>query len=460
MSPAASPLDRSIPPATGPTRSFRLPAFERSRLGPGVDLLVAPLERTSMVHLEVVTPASAAWDPVELPGLAAMTASMLDEGSSKRNAFEIAAGVERLGGQLSTGTGWNSTTLVFDALAQHLRSGLSLLAEVLGDPVFPEGELERLRSRTLSELQRRRSLPASLAARQYAHALYGDGLYGHPILGTEESVTAITREDVDRFYRSHVLAAPATVIASGALDPSDLLTDARELVACLTGDPLGSGQSVEPRLAEGPRVFVVDRPEATQTELRIGHVGVARAHPDATALTVLNSVLGGKFTSRLMLSLRERLGLTYSVRSSFARRLDRGPFTIAAAVETAGAGEAVRESLIELERMRDEEISDSELADAQNFILGVFPYTVQTIAGVAHRLREIAVHGLGDDHWDRYPEMIRDVTVGDVRRVAGEHLRPSEIVVVAVGPAEQLTTQLEPFGTLDTWRPADRDRPL
>lgn len=455
-----APADRATPPPLGEVQPFQFPRFERIALSPGLELLAAPSDSTPLTFLDLISPGGARFDPPGHAGLAALTASMLDEGTRERTALEIATVAERLGGYLSTGTGWNVTSLGVGLLSRHLRTGLELVAEVFGQPAFPEDELERLRARTLSEFQRRWGLPSFLASHQFASALYGDSVYGQPVLGTSASVEALTGADIGEFYRQRIVASPLTLIATGDFDPAQLATGARELLAGLALAPEPGEETIEPRPETGLRTFIVDRPGAAQTELRMGHIGVPRSHPDFLAITVMNSLLGGKFTSRLVLNLRERHGLTYSIRSGFGRRLGPGPFVVSSAVETNATGRAVDEIRAELERLRDEPVSAEELEETQSYILGVFPYTVQTLEGVGHRLREIAVYGLPDDHWDRYPETIRGVTVDDVQRVAREHLRPDRLAIVAVGPAAELEPQLAHLGTLATWCPSVDASPL
>ncbi len=223
-----------------------------------------------------------------------------------------------------------------------------------------------------------------------------------------------------------------------------------------TAPPSPSPAAVPER---GSRFFLVDRPGATQTELRIGHVGLPRSHPDFIAVTVMNSLLGGKFTSRLNLNLRERNGFTYSIFSSFSRRRSAGPFTVSSAVTTEHAGRAIVEIRRELEQLREEPPSVAEIDETRSYILGVFPYTVQSLEGLSLRLRDIAVHQLPTDYWDRYPEAVQAVDAEEVLRVARDHLRPDRLTVVAAGPEAELRPQLETLGETIVWRPEEQPEP-
>ena len=190
----------------------------------------------------------------------------------------------------------------------------------------------------------------------------------------------------------------------------------------------------------------MDKPGAAQSEIRIGHAGVPRTSKDYYPLQVMNALLGGQFTSRINLNLRERHGYTYGAHSSFAGRRGPGPFQVSTAVANDVVGAATAETLFELRRLQEEPVGEEELADAVRYLEGVFPYTLQTVESVAQRLAQLAVFGLPDDHFDRYPAELRAVDAAAVQEMARRHLRPEACTVVAVGPAETLLAQLERFG--------------
>ncbi len=201
------------------------------------------------------------------------------------------------------------------------------------------------------------------------------------------------------------------------------------------------------RTARG--VIVVDRPDSAQTELRLGHVGVARTHPERARLTLLNALLGGKFTSRINLNLRERNGFTYGASTRFVDRRSPGPFVVSAAVATGVAGAATREVLGELERIRSEPVAAEELEETKSYLIGVFPYTLQTVGGLLGRLEELAIYGLPDDHFDRSIAQIEDAGEAKLLELARAHIRPAEMLIVAAGPAAELVPQMSPFGDVD-----------
>ncbi len=446
--PAGGPLDRSRPPAAAPPLPFRFPPFLHRRLLPGVDLYAAHVPRAPMASVELILPRGGQSDPADARGLASLTADLLDEGSARRSGPDLAAWVERLGGSLSATADWDASYVACTLLAEHLDDALALLAEVVLEPSFPDAEVERLRRRRLAELLRRRSSPAVLAEERFARALYGGGPYGYPMIGDEDDLHRLDRAAAAGFYEQTLRRGGATLIASGDLDPEVVAAAATALLATWPADPPPEPTPVQPVASGGITVHVVDRPQAAQTELRIGHPGPPRNHPDRVPLSVMNSLLGGKFISRINLNLRERHGYTYGAHSSFANRRGPGPFQVSAAVATESVGAAVRETLGELRRLQEEPPADAELLDAVQYLEGVFPYTLQTVESMAQRLSQLAVFALGDDYFDRYFAELREVRPEHIREVAARHLRPEASAVVAVGPAAVLLPQLEPFGAV------------
>lgn len=441
----ATLLDRSVPPPAGRSRPFHFPAFLRHKLANGLEVLAARVAGVPLVSLELVASAGGQQDPRGKEGLAGLTAGVIDEGTQRRNALEIAAYVEQLGGYFAAGIDWDEGFLATGLLARHLPAGLDLLAEVATEPTFPEAEIERLRKQRLTELVRRNQDPSLLAEDRLAAVVYRGTVYDHPPAGLPGSLAALTRDDLVSFYRSHYTLSGSKLIAVGDLDPEALLRDVEERFAALPPGPPERPEIV-PVPLDGIEVHIVDRPGGAQTELRIGHAGVPRTNPDYIPLIVLNTLLGGKFTSRINLNLRERHGYTYGASTRFTPRLGPGPFVVDAAVATESTGAAAAETLAELRRIREELVEPRELEETLSYVSGVFPYTFQTASDLAKRLETLAVYGLPDDYFERYLKRLPTITREEILTVARRHLHPENIAVVAVGPAETLRPQLEPLG--------------
>ena len=454
-------VDRTAPPPPTEIRPFRFPPFLRARLANGLAVAAARLPDVPLVSMEIVAPGGGQFDPPGQEGIAALTAALLDEGTARRPALEIAAAAERLGGYVTTGADWDVGFLATGLLAEHRADGLGLLAEILSSPTFPEEEVERLRRQRLAEILRRKQDPGALADDRLAREIYQGTPYSHPLVGEEESIERLTRGELRSFYETHYGLAGSALIAVGDFDPEVLLREIESAFAAASGasPALSAPPPVRPEIrpavsaktTAGISVHLVDRPGSAQTELRVGHLGVSRTHPDYIPLVVLNTVLGGKFTSRINMNLRERHGYTYGASSRFVARMGPGPFLVSAAVASESAGASAREVLHELRAIREALVEPDELTETQSYMRGVFPYTVQTIGDLAKRLETLTLFDFPDDYYMRYLEKIAEVTREDLLEMARRHIHPDQAVVVAVGPADSLEPQFEGVGPVTVW---------
>ena len=278
--------------------------------------------------------------------------------------------------------------------------------------------------------------------------IFGGTVYGQPLIGWEETVRSLGREDLLDFYRRHVGPRGSKILVAGDFEPERLF----ELVEQVWGDwqvmEPPTPPTIEPVPLEETRVYLVDRPGSSQTQLLLGHASLPRMHPEFHRFLLLNAILGGKFTSRINLNLRERNGFTYGANSSLARRRGSAPFTMRAAVGTSVAGAAARELMHELRRIREEPVTEDELADTQRYLTWVFPYTLQTIGDILKRLEALAVFDLEDDYYRHYPGLFLDITREQLLETAQRHLKPERMAIVAVGPVSELREQFEGLGPI------------
>ncbi len=449
----APPLDRSRPPAPGRPETFAFPAFSHVRLDNGLRILAARSSRVPLASLEILMPAGGQVDALDRPGLASLHGSLLDEGTDRLSALDIARRVEGLGGSVSSGAGWNAAYVELMTLARHLDSGRELLAEMVRAPAFPESEIDRLRHETRAEILRREGDPSSLAGRFFAAAVYRDTVYGQPLIGTARSLEQFDRDSLLDFYSRHVGPGGATVVAVGDFDPDAEVARIESAFADWRASTPAPAPVIEPPEVARTEIHVVDRPAAAQVQLQLGHACVPRNHPDFPALFLINTAFGGKFTSRINLNLREQHGFTYGAHSYFARRLGPGPFVVKAAVATEVAGAAVEQVLLEIRRLREQPLEHDELRETQDYLVGVFPYTLQTLGDLVRRLEALAVFALPLDYYDSYPAVLYDLDQDALLEVARRHLHPDRLVIVAVGPGEALVPQLETFGPVTVHQP-------
>lgn len=441
------PVDRSRPPGPGPLRPFNFPPIERVRLANGLPVLLARTEGPPVATVGLVLPAAGVHEPGDRAGLASLTGSLLESGTASRTGVEIAEQVEALGAQFGVATSWDVTEVEMTLLTSRLAPGTDLFADLVRHPSFPEDEVERVRKEQVAAILQRRAEPRALANEAASHFIFAPSSPFHrPLGGTTETLESLFRPDVADFHAGRYTPAGAAAVVAGNVDPDE--------VEALLGGVLAdwAGPAPEPVVvsaaaaSEARRVVIVDRPGAVQSELRVGHVGVPRSTPDFFPLLVMNTILGGAFTSRLNLNLREKQGFTYGVSSGFAMRRSAGPFLVSTAVQTEVTAAAVTEILREVEGIRAEPVRPAELEDARNYIAGVFPLRLETTDGVASRLVEMVVHGLPEDYFDRYRERIQEVTADEVHRVAREHVRPDSLCVVVVGDAGVVRGPLEELG--------------
>jgi zinc protease len=396
-----------------------------------------------LVLLKLLVPAGAENDPAGAPGLAALTAALLDEGTRSRSSREIAAMAENLGGYVSSSADWDVAEIETLVPRAHLRTGLALLAEIATTPTFPEEEFQRLRSQTIVHLRRRRAQPAVLASDHLAAAIYSNSVYAHPLLGTEESLAHLSRSKITEFYERRRTPRGSALVAVGDFELRNLASMVEELFGDWQGGEARHPPVESSSAVSSPPIRLVDRPDAVQVELRLGHSGLKRSHPDFTTATVVSTLLGGKFMSRLNLSLRERHGMTYGAHSYFSKRRGPGPFLVSTAVATDATPRAIQETLFELHRIRNQTVEAEELEDTVNYLLGTFPYTTEGIGGLASRLRDLAVYELPIDYYERLGAALRALRPEEIRRCAEIHIRPEEVSIVVVGPADRLGPVLE-----------------
>ncbi len=436
---AATPPDpdRSRPPAPGPPAPLRLPAIQKLTLSNGIPALFIQTHKVPLVEVRVVVRAGAASEPKGKAGLAHLAAEMLDRGAGRRSALEISDAVDHLGADLSAGAGWDDTTVKVNVPSERLGQALEILADVILRPTFPEEELERVRKELLTELLQWRDEPVALARVAFARALYGDHPYGRVLEGSERSVRGITRADLRRFHSSFFRPGNATIVAAGDVTAPDLLARLEEAFGSWSGAAAGPPVVGAAPQVRGRPVWLIDVPEAPQTEIRIGRVGPSRSTPDYFPLVVANTVLGGSFTSRLNQNLREQHGYTYGAGSRFDFRLSTGPFLAAAAVQTDKTAASLSEFFKELEGIR-RPIGEEELARARNYVALRYPAGFETTGQLAAKLEEKVLFDLPDDYFATCMDRVTKVTSSDFARVTARYIDPRSVVVIVVGDRRKI----------------------
>jgi len=436
---------RSSAPSPGEPRPYHFPHVWRQTLPNGMRVLVAENHNAPLVALRVLVRSGADQDIAELAGLASLTAELLDEGAGARDAVRLAEDLGLLGAALGTGADWDASYISVDVLSRNVAPTTEILGDVTRRPQFPADGLERARSERLMEILQQRDEAAIIAAKRFSNLLYGEGAYGNSITGSAESVSRITADDVRRFYGENYLPNNASAVIAGDVTQNDAFALAQRIFGDWKEGTPPEKPAISPRRFESSRIYLIDRQTAVQSEIRIGHIGVPRSCEDYFPLSVMNALLGGVFNSRINLNLRERHGYTYGARSTFSFRRQAGPFVVAAPVRNEVTRESVTEILDELRRIRTGDVEERELGDTKNYLMGVFPATVQTSSDIAGRLLDMELYGLPEDYFDRYRENIGGVEKDDIARVASKYIDPDRAMIVIVGNVKQIR---EPLGSL------------
>ena len=427
--------DRSRPPVLTSPSPLKLPAIDKRTLANGLAVWVVESHEVPIVQLSLIVRAGGGNDPTGKFGAASLTAAMLDEGAGTRSALAIADDVELLGATLTTASSYDASAIRLNVPIERLDGALPLLADVALRPAFPEKEIERLRQERLTALLQARDDPSSIAGMAFARIVFGpEHRYGTGLIGTETSLKALSSGDLRAFHASYYQPPNATLLVVGDTTADDVVPRLEKYFGeWRPAGALGrdSVVSIAPQLRER-QVYVVDKPDAAQSQLRIGWVGVPRSAPDYFPLIVMNTVLGGAFTSRLNQNLREQHGYAYGASSAFDMRLSAGPFVAAAGVQTDKTAEAVGEFFSELNGIRAP-IEADELDKAKNYIALGFPAEFETTTDLSRRLEELVVYRLSDDYFERYVPSVLAVTAKAAQGVAEQHVQPSRFAVVVVG---------------------------
>ena len=426
--------DRSHPPTVGPPPALKLPPLEKRTLSNGLQVWIIGVHKVPTVHLELTIRTGAASDPAQKFGLASLTADMLDEGAGSRNALELADAIDFLGAELSTTGSVDATYVDLQVPVARLADALPLMADVVARPTFPEAELKRLREERLASLLQVEDDPEQLIQSAFPRLVFGARhRYGTPVVGTATSLKAITVADLKTFHESQFRPSNAALMVAGDVTADAVVPMLERALGAWKGEAGGKAPPVAaaPQLTTR-RVYLIDKPDAAQSQIRIGWVGVARSTPDYFPLRVLNTILGEAFTSRLNNNLREVHGYAYGASSRFDMRSSPGAFYAAAGVQTDKTAESLKEFFNELTRIH-EPIDAEELTKAKNYLSLLMLRNFETGSSTANALAQAYVYDLPADYYTTYADRIRAVTSADVKRVADKYIQPDKFAVVIVG---------------------------
>ena len=432
------------PPPPLPSRAIVLPSVVVNTLPNGLTVIVVEDRRLPLVSYRLALRTGNAHDPAELPGLMDMLTGLLTEGTESRTSREIADEVARLGATLQAGANSDYTTVAASSLATFSGNILELLADVALRPVFPEGEVELTKQNTKESLKQQRAQPSFLAAEMVAQVMFGQHPY-HVTSPSPESVDATTRERLIEFHRATFVANNAVLIIAGDVEQDSSLQQVESLFGKWQPGVVPGDDFPAPPVRTSRSAYVVDRPGSAQANIVIANASIKRTSPDYFPLLLMHTVLGANASSRLFMNLREEKGYTYGAYSMLDSRRTAGTFRAAAEVRTPVTGDSLKEFFYELDRIRNEPVSEKEIADAKSYLTGVFPIRLETQEGLIDQLVQIKMFGLAENYLELYRSQIQAVTIEQIQEVARKYVRPDEAALVVVGDAASIADQIKPY---------------
>lgn len=438
-----SPIRKTAPEPLPPVQ-FSIPGFYETKLRNGLRVVVIADERLPIISYRLAFNWGDINDPDGLTGVSSALASMLNEGTENYSSRQLADEIERLGANISVHASDDFTILSASTLSLYGSEILRLAAEVTLRPTFPESELDLYRRNTVEHLKFQRSQPGFLAGEQAARLVYGDHPYAK-VSPSPEDVEKLTRADLRLIHGAAFIPNNATFIVVGDIDREGII---REIDDLFGGWPTGSLlQPVFPGIPERSKrtLTIVDRPGSAQSNMVLANSAIDRKSPDYFPFLVMNQVLGAGASSRMFMNLREEKGYTYGAYTRLSAKRLGGDFEATAEVRTAVTGESLKEFFYELDRIRDEEVPKEELADAKNFLTGVFPIRAETQEGLTNLIVNQLLYDLPKDYLQTYRANVEQISVAEVQRVAQKYVRPSEMAMIIVGDAKEILPQAKQY---------------
>ncbi len=433
---------RATQPAAGPMRPLQLPVPQQFTLANGLKVMLFEQHRLPLVSANLVVLAGSDRNPAARPGLASFTADALDEGTKTRSNLKIAEDLATMGASIGSGSTTDFSSVSLVSLKHTVNDAFGILADIVQNPAFAPAEIERVRSSRKTQLLQQRDNPDALARRALYEALYGkQHPYGYTELGTAQSNGSITRDELVNFWQHGYAPGNSALIVAGDMTEPELRDLATRQFGKWSGAASPAPAPAVPQKISA-RTIVIDRGAAPQTALRVGGIGAPRASPDYVPLIVMNDAMGGLFSSRINLNLREKNGYTYGANSSFAFRRGVGPYAVIGSIRTDATAPAVHEIFNEIGRMRDEPLTPEELSLSRSAFSLSLPAQFETNASVAASGGSLFVYGLPLDYFNSLPAKINAVTAADVQRVARAYLHPEEMITVAVGDKSKIEPTL------------------
>ena len=440
------PEMKKNPPAPLAPVSFDIAKPFQTTLDNGLRVVIFENERLPLVSFRLAFNSGDINDPRDATGLTSALAAMVSEGTENYTSLQLAEKSERLGASISASASDDFTVVAASSLSLYSSEILRLMAEVILRPTFPENELDLYRRNTIEHLKFQRSQPGFLANEQAARLIYGEHPYAK-VAPKAHDIEKLDRVMLAKFHVARFIPDNATLIVVGDLKRDELLADLNDIFGDWQKGSSHEGNFAEPPKRETRTLTIVDRPGSAQSNIVLTNLGVKRTDPDYFPLIVMNQVLGAGASSRVFMNLREEKGYTYGAYTRLEMKRLAGDFEATAEVRTAVTGDSLKEFFYELDRIRIDKVGETELADAKNFLTGVFPIRAETQEGLTNLIVNQHLYGLPEDYLQTYREKVDAVNVDEVQRVALKHVRPDEMAIVIVGDADEVLPQTKEYAT-------------
>ncbi len=434
---------RSQAPPPLPPHPITIPTPREIVLPNGLTVVVVEDNRLPLVSYRLAFRMGGAFDPPGLPGLTDLLAGLLPEGTQSKTSREIAEEVARMGASLSAGANSDYTIVAASALSQFNERILDLMADVVLNPSFPENEVELAKQNTKESLRQQRAQPSFLASEMVSRVMFGDHPYS-VVAPTPESIDRSSRDEFVRFHKSRFVPNNAVFIVVGDVRHDDVVRRLESLFSTWErGQDLVTDFPAPP-VRTRRTAYLVDRHGSAQSNIIIANSGITRTDPDYFPLLLMHTVLGANASSRLFMNLREEKGYTYGAYTNLDARRSAGTFRATAEVRTPVTGDSLKEFFYELNRIRDERVSQKEITDAKSYLTGVFPIRLETQEGLTDQLVQIKMLRLPDDYLQFYRDRVQAVTLDEIQRVAQKYVKPDEAAVIVVGDGAAVLDQIRP----------------
>ncbi len=440
-------LDRRIAPINPNPIHASFPDTVEHMLSNGLKVMLYEQHDVPLVNVRLYVQAGSVLDGATLKA-SSFVFALLQQGTHKRTAKELAEEIEFLGAELMASSSIDFGSISLNIMSKHLEKGLEILSDVVRNPAFVESEIEFVRQQSLNRLQFSKADATRLSSEAFNRLIYAPHPYGNPSLGTRESLMALTREQLLEFYQKYFLPNRAFMTVAGDVDTATVITLLEKHFGMWASRQIQEPEFELPRMRTQNEVRLVKKDGAVQSVLNIGHLSIARNHEDFIPLYVANMILGGYFGSRLNMNLREKQGFTYGIRSGFDALRLAGDFNISTQVRNNVTGEAIEQILFEVNRLLQEGVSEKELHAAKRYITGNFVIQNESPASVAVRLANVELYGLPKSYYNTYIEVLNAVERQHIHDMLIKHLHPTSFAFVIAGDIAAVRPQVERFGAL------------